>query len=82
MAGGKLLHGLVHPEFGHMRIPHDREADPFARRLPVPRRLLGRARVGRGRSRPAGGGRADELSDGHAAWELAGALPRPRPGVA
>jgi fructokinase len=29
MAGGKLLHGLVHPEFGHMRIPHDREADPF-----------------------------------------------------
>jgi fructokinase len=29
MAGGKLLHGLVHPEFGHMRIPHDRERDPF-----------------------------------------------------
>jgi fructokinase len=29
MARGKLLHGLVHPEFGHMRIPHDREVDPF-----------------------------------------------------
>jgi fructokinase len=29
MAGGKLLHGLVHPEFGHMRIPHDRDRDPF-----------------------------------------------------
>jgi fructokinase len=29
MAGGKLLHGLVHPEFGHMRIPHDRKRDPF-----------------------------------------------------
>lgn len=29
MAGGKLLHGLLHPEFGHMRIPHDREEDPF-----------------------------------------------------
>jgi fructokinase len=29
MAGGTLLHGLVHPEFGHMRIPHDREHDPF-----------------------------------------------------
>lgn len=26
---GRLLHGLLHPEFGHMRIPHDREADPF-----------------------------------------------------
>jgi fructokinase len=23
------LHGLLHPEFGHMRIPHDRDADPF-----------------------------------------------------
>jgi fructokinase len=29
MAGGNLLHGLLHPEFGHMRIPHDRVADPF-----------------------------------------------------
>jgi fructokinase len=29
MVGGRLLHGLTHPEFGHMRIPHDREADPF-----------------------------------------------------
>jgi fructokinase len=29
MVGGKLLHGLVHPEFGHMRIPHDSVADPF-----------------------------------------------------
>ncbi len=29
MARGSLLHGLVHPEFGHMRIPHDRDDDPF-----------------------------------------------------
>jgi fructokinase len=29
MVGGKLLHGLVHPEFGHMRIPHESDADPF-----------------------------------------------------
>lgn len=29
MANGKLLHGLLHPEFGHMRIPHDRDRDPF-----------------------------------------------------
>jgi fructokinase len=29
MARGNLLHGLVHPEFGHLRIPHDLEADPF-----------------------------------------------------
>jgi fructokinase len=25
----RLVHGLLHPEIGHMRIPHDREADPF-----------------------------------------------------
>lgn len=30
MARGNLLHGLVHPEFGHMRIPHDRDVDPFS----------------------------------------------------
>ena len=30
MARGRLLHGLVHPEVGHVRIPHDRAADPFA----------------------------------------------------
>jgi fructokinase len=29
MAGGKRLHGLLHPEFGHMRIPHDLDVDPF-----------------------------------------------------
>jgi fructokinase len=29
MAGGNLLHGLLHPEFGHLRIPHDTDVDPF-----------------------------------------------------
>jgi fructokinase len=29
MVNGELLHGLVHPEVGHMRIPHDWERDPF-----------------------------------------------------
>jgi len=26
---GRPLHGLIHPEMGHMRLPHDRQADPF-----------------------------------------------------
>ena len=34
MAGGNLLHGLVHPEFGHLRVPHDAAADPFAGTCP------------------------------------------------
>lgn len=29
MINGKLLHGLLHPEMGHIRIPHDWESDPF-----------------------------------------------------
>jgi fructokinase len=29
MVDGRLLHGLLHPEIGHMRIPHDRARDPF-----------------------------------------------------
>lgn len=29
MVNGKRIHGLVHPEMGHIRIPHDRQHDPF-----------------------------------------------------
>lgn len=29
LIGGKPWHGLIHPEVGHIRIPHDRERDPF-----------------------------------------------------
>jgi fructokinase len=29
MVNGRVMHGLLHPEFGHMRIPHDRQRDPF-----------------------------------------------------
>jgi fructokinase len=34
MANGRLMHGLVHPEMGHVRIPHDFEMDPFAGTCP------------------------------------------------
>lgn len=26
---GKLLHGLLHPEMGHIPLPRDKEMDPF-----------------------------------------------------
>ncbi|MDQ4029790.1 MAG: ROK family protein [Actinomycetota bacterium] len=29
VVNGRLMHGLLHPEIGHMRIPHDRQIDPF-----------------------------------------------------
>ena len=27
--GGKVLHGLLHPEMGHLPLPHDKKIDPF-----------------------------------------------------
>jgi len=29
LVGGKPMHGLVHPEMGHVRVPHDWEVDAF-----------------------------------------------------
>jgi fructokinase len=29
VVNGRLLYGMKHPEMGHLRIPHDREKDPF-----------------------------------------------------
>jgi fructokinase len=37
---GKPLHGLFSPEMGHIRIPHDREADPFSGACPYHRDCL------------------------------------------
>jgi fructokinase len=34
LMNGELMHGLVHPEMGHMRLPHDLERDPFPGRCP------------------------------------------------
>ena len=34
MVGGSLLHGLLHPEMGHVRLPHDRQQDPYPGRCP------------------------------------------------
>lgn len=30
LVNGQVLHGLIHPEMGHIRIPHDWQRDPFS----------------------------------------------------
>ena len=69
MARGKLLHGLVHPEFGHIRVPHDREADPFPGVCPYHGDCW--EGLASGRAIEARWGLApEELADDDAVWEL------------
>ena len=37
---GRPVHGLVHPEFGHILIPHDHTGDPFPGSCPFHRDCL------------------------------------------
>jgi len=34
MINGQLMHGLIHPEMGHIRIPHDWQVDPYPGHCP------------------------------------------------
>jgi fructokinase len=40
IAEGKILHGLVHPEMGHIRVPHNLDQDPFPGVCPYHRDCL------------------------------------------
>jgi len=68
MANGRLLHGLLHPELGHMRVPHDRERDPFEGACPYHGDCFEGLAAG-GAVRQRWGVPAEELDD-PAAWEL------------
>ena len=66
---GRPLHGASHPEMGHIRIPHDREADPFDGSCPYHGDCLEGLASG-----PAIEARwgvpAGSLSEDHPAWDL------------
>ena len=69
MVNGRLMHGLVHPEMGHVRIPHDLTADPFAGVCPFHGDCLEGLASG-----PALNARwlqpAERLPEAHPAWAL------------
>lgn len=69
MVEGNLLHGVMHPEMGHIRLPHDWEQDPFEGRCPFHGDCLEGLASG-----PAlearWGARAETLPAHHPAWAL------------
>ncbi len=69
MVRGRLMHGLVHPEMGHIRIPHDLERDPFPGRCPFHKDCFEGLAAG-----PAiearWGARGETLPEDHPAWAL------------
>jgi fructokinase len=68
MVGGTLVHGLIHPEFGHMRIPHDHDADPFPGVCPYHGDCW--EGLASGRAVEARWGRPASELDDDAAWKL------------
>ena len=67
MVNGKLMHGLVHPEMGHIRIPHDKSADPYPGCCPFHDDCLEGLASGTAIEK-RWGQRGEELPDDHAAW--------------
>lgn len=69
VTGGKPLHGLVHTEMGHIRIPHDRGRDPFAGACPFHgdcfEGLASGPAIAKRIGRPS-----DQLADDDAYWQL------------
>ena len=69
LVDGRLLHGRLHPEMGHILVPHDRARDPFAGNCPYHGDCLeglasGPAIVARW------GLPGHLLPDGHEAWDI------------
>ncbi len=69
MVNGKLMHGLIHPEMGHMHLPHDWEQDPFAGACPFHGDCLEGMAAGPALEK-RWKQRAELLPPDHQAWEL------------
>jgi fructokinase len=67
-ANGRPVHGLLHPEVGHMLVPHDRERDPFPGSCPFHRDCLEGLASGTA-IRERWGRPGEELTDPEV-WEL------------
>jgi len=69
IANGKIVHGLTHPEAGHIRLPHDLAKDPFPGNCPFHGDCF--EGLANGPALEARWGQSgDSLPDNHPAWEL------------
>jgi len=69
MVNGQLVHGLVHPEMGHIHIPHDWQRDPFPGSCPYHGDCFEGLASGPALAR-RWGQKAETFPAGHAAWSL------------
>lgn len=67
--GGRPLHGLLHPEMGHVRLPRDPARDPFPGVCPFHGDCLEGMASGKAMEM-RWGKRAEELPVDHPAWQL------------
>jgi fructokinase len=69
MVNGGLMHGLLHPEMGHIRIPHDWQKDPYRGCCPYHGDCL--EGLASGKAMELRWGQSPEkLPPDHPAWEL------------
>ncbi len=69
LVNGKLLHGLLHPEMGHIRLPHDKTRDPFVGSCPFHGDCFEGLASGPAIER-RWGQKAEALPPSHPAWDL------------
>ena len=69
MVEGKLLHGLIHPEMGHIPLPHDYAQDPFPGSCPFHGDCFEGLASGPAMEK-RWGQRAETLPADHPAWDL------------
>ena len=69
MMNGELMHGLMHPEMGHIFIPHDRQEDPFTGICPFHGDCFEGLASGPAMA-ARWGQKAEMLENNHPAWDL------------